>query len=211
MYLHLELKVVPVELLTEAVDRLFDMHTLMSQNDGFVEAHMWRYLGAPGKYLIVRTWQSPEAHETYRETPEAKNFSAGRASPMPYKNLVVQHWNEVARSAGSSQGDFLVRSLHNVGAGSDDAYLAIRRQYDALTAIPGMPPASQVEVRTYRPLTGVDDLTEALVLERRTNRAGYDAFLESQISAGYEASLASTLYTTSIVEFYELVQQVLPK
>ncbi len=207
MYLHLELKVVPNERLTEAVDRLFDMHTLMSQNPGFHEAQMWRYLGAPGQYLIVRTWQNPEAHETYRETPAAKSFTVGRASPMPYKNLVVQHWDEVVRSAGDASGDFLVRSLHNVSAGSDDAYLDSRRQRDALATKAG----GVVDVRTYRPISGIDDVTEALVLERRTDRAGYDAFLESQPSADYEAKVAPTLYTTQLIECYELVQQVLPE
>ncbi len=34
-----------------------------------------------------------------------------------------------------------------------------------------------VDVRTYRPISGVDDVTEALVLERRHDRAGYGANL----------------------------------
>jgi hypothetical protein len=99
----------------------------------------------------------------------------------------------------------LVRSLHNVGAGSDDAYLDSRRQYDALV----MKAGGVVDVRTYRPLTGVDDITEALVLERRTDRAGYDALLESTASNAYEAGVAPTLYTTALVECYQLVQEVL--
>lgn len=206
MYLHLELKVVPNDRLTEGIDRLYDMHTLMAQNPGFHEAQMWRYLGAPGQYLIVRTWEDAQAHGTYRETPAAKDFSVGRPSPMPYRNLVVQHWDEVARSPGDASGDFLVRSLHNVGPGSDDAFLDSRRQYDALAVQAG----GVVDVRTYRPISGIDDVTEALVLERRTDRAGYDSFLESVPSADYEANLAPTLYTTQIIECYELVQQVLP-
>ena len=206
MYLHLELKAIPVERLTEAIERLYDMHTLMSQSSGFHEAQIWRYLGAPGQYLIVRTWQDHQAHEVYRETPAAKSFSIGRASPMPYKNLVVQHWDEVVRSPGVASGDFLVRSLHNVGAGCDDAYLDSRRQRDALATKAG----GEVDVRTYRPISGVDDVTEALVLERRHDRAGYDAFLESQPSADYEANRAATLYTSQLVECYELVQEVLP-
>ena len=207
MYLHLELKTVPNDRLTEAIDRLNDLHTLMSQSDGFLEAQIWRYLGAPGQYLIVRTWQNSEAHETYRGTPAAKSFRDGRTPVMPYKNLAVQGWDELARSTGSSKGDFLVRSLHNVGAGSDNAYLESRRQRDVLDVKAG----GVVDVRTYRPLTGVDDLMEALVLERRADRAGYDAFQESQPSADYEANLAPTLYTTQLVECYEIVQQVLPR
>ena len=205
MYLHLELKAVPNDRLTEGIERLNDMHNLMAQTPGFHEAQMWRYLGAPGQYLIVRTWQDADAHQAYRDTPAAKSFSVGRAPVMPYKNLVVQHWDEVARSPGDSSGDFLVRSLHNVGAGSDDAYLDSRRQYDALV----MKAGGVVDVRTYRPLTGVDDITEALVLERRTDRAGYDALLESTASNAYEAGVAPTLYTTALVECYQLVQEVL--
>ena len=36
---------------------------------------------------------------------------------------------------------------------------------------------TMVDVRTYRPISGVDDVTEALVLERRHDRAGYGANL----------------------------------
>ena len=206
MHLHLELKAVPNDRLTEGIERLNALHNLMAQTPGFHEAQMWRYLGAPGQYLIVRTWRDAEAHQAYRDTPEAKAFGVGRAAVMPYKNLVVQHWDEVARSPGDASGDFLVRSLHNVGAGSDDAYLDSRGQRDALAMVAG----GVVDVRTYRPISGVDDVTEALVLERRTNRAGYDTYLESAPSNDYEANVSPTLYTTQIIECYELVQEVMP-
>ena len=67
-----------------------------------------------------------------------------------------------------------------------------------------------VDVRTYRPVSGIDDVTEALALERRHDRAGYDALLETAASNDYEANLAPTLYTTALVECYQLVQEVLP-
>ncbi len=207
MHLHLELKAVPNERLTEGIERLNALHNLMAQTPGFNEAQIWRYLGAPGQYLIVRTWQDAEAHQAYRDTPGAKAFSIGRPAVMPYKNLVVQHWDEVGRFPGDASGNFLVRSLHIVGAGSDDAYLDSRRQRDALARVAG----GVVDVRTYRPISGVDDVTEALVLERRTDRAGYDALLESAASNDYEAGVTPTLYTTELIECYQLVQEVLPR
>ena len=68
-----------------------------------------------------------------------------------------------------------------------------------------------VDVRSYRPISGVDDATVALVLERRTDRAGYDALLESAASNDYEAGVAPTLYTTTLIECYQLVQEVPPR
>ena len=46
----------------------------MARSPGFLEAQIYRYLGAPGQYLIVRTWRNPETHQEYRATPEAKKF-----------------------------------------------------------------------------------------------------------------------------------------
>lgn len=203
MYLHLELKQVPHDRLTEAIDRLSRLHALMAQNQGFVEAQTYRYLGSPGQYLVVRTWRDADAHKAYRASPEAVAFGVGRSAVMPYVNLVVQHWDEMARTAGEAKGDFLVRTLHKVGAGSNDAFLESRRRRDALIVKAG----GVVDVRTYRPLSGVDDEQAALVLERRTDRVGYDAYLETSASADYEAGVAPTLYTTELVECYEVVQE----
>ena len=203
MYLHLELKQVPHDRLIEAIERLSRLHALMAQNEGFVEAQTYRYLGSPGQYLVVRTWQDAEAHKAYRASPEAVAFGVGRSAVMPYKNLVVQHWDELARTAGDGVGDFLVRTLHKVGAGSDDAYLDSRRRRDSLDVKAG----GVVDVRTYRPLSGVDDEAGAMVLERRHDRAGYDTYLESPASTDYEASVSPGLYTTELVECYEVVQE----
>ena len=206
MYLHLELKLVPNDRLTEAIERLNQLHQLMARSPGFLEAQIYRYLGAPGQYLIVRTWRNPETHQEYRATPEAKKFGVGRSTVMPYENLAVQHWDEVVRSPGSGEGEFLVRSLHNVGIGSDRAYLASRYQSDALVLKAG----GVMDVRTYRPISGVDSMSEALVLERRRDRGGYDAYLESVASNDYESSVADTVYTTKLIECYQIVQEVLP-
>ena len=206
MYLHLELKAVPVERRSEAIERLGRLHGLMAECPGFQEAQIWGYLGNPGQYLIVRTWDTMEDHKAYRASDASKEFAASRPATLPWENQAVQEWDELVRSAGKSKGDYLVRYLDNVGAGSDDAYLDSRRGHDALNVKAG----GVVDVRTYRPISGVDDVTEALVLERRHDRAGYDAFLESAPSNDYEANLAPTLYTTALVECYELVQEVLP-
>ena len=206
MHLHLELKSVPNDRLTEAIERLDQLHQLMAQSPGFIEAQIYRYLGTPGQYLVVRTWRDPDAHQEYRATPEAKKFGVGRSTVMPYKNLAVQHWDEVVRSLGSGNGEFLVRSLHNVGIGNDRAYLASRHQRDALVLEAG----GVMDVRTYRPISGVDSLSQALVLERRRDRAGYDAYTESAASIDYESGVADTVYTTELIECYQLIQEVLP-
>ena len=206
MYLHLELKSVPNDRLTEAIERLNQLHQLMARSPGFIEAQTYRYLGTPGQYLIVRTWLDSRAHQEYRATPEAKDFGIGRPSVMPYKNLAVQHWDEVMRSLGSGVGEFLVRSFHNVGAGNDRAYLASRHQQDALALKVG----GVVDVRTYRPISGVDSLSGALILERRRDRASFDAYMESVASNHYGLGVDDTVYTTEFIECYQLIQEVLP-
>ena len=204
MYLHLELKAIPVTRRTEALNRLGKLHGLMSQCSGFQEAQIWGYLGKPGQYLIVRTWDTMEDHKAYRASDASKAFAASRPDVLPWENYAVQEWDEVVRSVGNGVGDFLIRTLQNVGAGSDAAYLDSRRQRDALNLKLG----GVVDVRTYQPLTGVDDPAEAMVLERRADRAGYDTFLETSASEDYEAGVAPTLYTTQLVECYELVAEI---
>ena len=64
-----------------------------------------------------------------------------------------------------------------------------------------------VDVRTYRPISGIDDVTEALVLERRHDRAGYVPSWSRSPPADYGANLAPTLHATSLVECYQLIQE----
>ena len=206
MYLHLELKAIPVTRRSEAIERLGKLHGLMSQCSGFREAQIWGYLGAPGQYLVVRTWDSMEDHKAYRASDASKAFAASRPDVLPWENQAVQEWDELLRSVGDAKGDFLVHSLHKVRASGWGQYGESRRQRDALDIGAG----GVVDIRAYEPLTGVDDMQEALVLERRTDRAGYDAFLESAASADYEAGVEHGLYTTHLVECYALVAEVLP-
>jgi heme-degrading monooxygenase HmoA len=204
MYLHLEMKTIPVTRRTEALNRLGKLHGLMSQCSGFQEAQIYSYLGNPGQFLIVRTWDTMEDHKAYRASDASKAFAASRPEVLPWENYAVQEWDELVRSAGDAKGNFLIRTLQNVGAGSDAVYLDSRRERDALD----MKLGGVVDVRTYRPLTGVDDPTEAMVLERRADRAGYDTFLESAASENYETSVAPTLYTNQLIECYELVVEI---
>ena len=200
MYLQLEVKTIANGQLSEALQWLSQLHGLMTRNEGFIDARSSQFLGNPGQYLVGRTWLNAEAHQAYRATPEAIAFTGG---PMPYKNLLVQRWDELMCSIGDAQGNFLVRTIHKIRSGSWDEYLENRRRYDTLSLREG----GVVDVRTYRLLASGSGGTEALVLERRHSRDGYDRLLESSDYIEYEKALSPGLYSTELTECYEVIQE----
>ena len=200
MYLQLEVKTIANGHLSEALEWLSQLHEVMARNEGFVDARSSQFLGAPGQYLVGRTWVNADAHQAYRATPEAAAFTGG---PMPYKNLLVQRWDELMRSTGNADGNFLVRTIHKIRPESWDEYLESRRRYDFLSLKEG----GVVDVRTYRLLASGSDGIEALVLERRHSREGYDRLLESSNYVEYEKDLPPGLYNKEFTECYEVIQE----
>jgi heme-degrading monooxygenase HmoA len=187
MYLHLELKTMSTERLTEAVARLNYLHTLMSGTPGFVDAQICEYLGNPGQYLVVRTWVDQASHHAYRQSDASKEFAASRPAHFIYDNLAVQEWLTFAETPGVAIGGYVVRELHDV------------TNWQVFAASQGHRGPSGS--RTFRMLAkeGADD-TQALVLQRWPGRDPYAASLEGVAKS--EAAL---------IECYAVVDEVLPQ
>lgn len=203
MYLHLELKVVPVERQTEAIGRLTALHTLMSKSPGFNDAQILRYMGKASQYIVVRSWESAQAHAGYRASDAAKEFGSQRV-PGLYSNLLVQDWECEIDSKGSGAGDYVVRSLFQVPEGRWPEFIEDRKRHDELALqVPGV-----ASLRTYRCTSTGEHQGEAFVLARRADRNSYNAFLESQQAATYRKSRPEGLYTRLASECYEVVGEV---
>ena len=185
MYLHLELKTMATERLGVAVARLNYLHTLMSRTPGFVDAQICEFLGNPGQYLVVRTWQDQASHQAYRQSDASKQFAASRPAEFIYDNLAVQEWLVVAQTPGVASGDYVVRELHDVTDWQSFAASQANRG-----------PAGRSRFACWSK-DGSDD-TQALVLQRWPGRDAYAASLE-----GAEC-------TAALVECYRVVDEVRP-
>lgn len=183
MYLHLELKTMATERLAEAVTRLNYLHTLMSQTPGFVDAQICEFLGNPGQYLVIRTWQDQASHQVYRQSEASKTFAASRPAHFIYDNLAVQEWLTVAETPGVAAGDYIVRELHDVTNWESFAASQANR--------------GPVGSRAFRmpAKDGADD-TQSLVIQRWPGR---DA---------YVTSLEGVDRTAALVECYHVVDEV---
>jgi quinol monooxygenase YgiN len=186
MYLHLELKTMATERLSEAVARLNYLHTLMSGTPGFVDAQICEYLGNPGQYLVTRTWADQASHQAYRQSEASKTFAASRPSHFIYDNLAVQEWLTVAETRGTAAGAYVVRELHDV------------TNWESFAA--SMQNRGPAGSRAFRMLAkdGADD-TKALVLQRWPNRDAYVVSLEGAPKSD-----------AALIECYAVVDEVRP-
>jgi heme-degrading monooxygenase HmoA len=206
MYLHVELKTVPTDRQTEAIERLTRLHGLMAAAPGFVDAQICAYLGNPSQYLITRTWDSAAAHAAYRASPAQQEYARNRPPSLPWENTAVQEWESLLISPGSEFGDYVVRSIFEVDKGGWEASIAERWRHDAALAQAG----GYVYSRAYRPLNGGSAAGEALVLERYPSRESYNHYLESAARADYERGADPALSQPSVVECYGIVVETLP-
>jgi heme-degrading monooxygenase HmoA len=162
MYLHLELKTVPADSRTAAVERLAQLHSLMAAAPGFVDAQICAGLDESSRYLVARAWHSREAHTAYRASPAQQEYAHNRPSSLPWENLAVQEWQALLLvDANERRGAFVVRSLWEVAAGAWDAFLDQLRHRDG----------ARISTRAFRALDGNDLAAgESLVLERYDGR-----------------------------------------
>lgn len=204
MYLHVELKTVPTNRQTEAIDRLTRLHRLMAAAPGFHDAHICAYLGDPARYLITRTWQDAAAHAAYRASPAQREYAQNRPAVLPWENTAVQEWESILVSDGSGSGNYVVRTLYDVAQGRGDDFLEDRRRHDSLQSQAG----GLIYVRSYRPLNGAPETAgQALVLERYADRRAYNRYLESAERAEYERHEDSGISQPKLIECYEVVRE----
>jgi heme-degrading monooxygenase HmoA len=204
MYLHLELKHVPSNRQTEAIERLSRLHGLMAASPGFQDAQICAYLGNPSLYLVVRSWQDAAAHATYRASEAAREFAQDRPAVLPWENAAVQEWEAILTLHGQSSGDYLVRTLYSVAQGRWQTFVEDRGRHDSRQS----EAAGFVCGRSYRPLkSGEDTPGEVLVLERYADRESYNRYLESPERAEYERRMDPTIGPLQLVECYAVVAE----
>ncbi len=194
MYLHLELKTMSTERLTEAVARLHYLHSLMAASPGFVEAQICEYLGNPGQYLVVRTWQDEASHRGYRASDASKVFAASRPAHFIYDNLAVQEWDCLLDVPGKTTGDYIERQLKTIDPAAWQEEISAREQInnDALKA------GGVQSLRLYRMLANDKaDNTQALILNRWSDRTAYVSYL-----GGRERPAAD------LIESYQVVDEI---
>jgi quinol monooxygenase YgiN len=202
MYLHVELKNVPPNRQTEAIDRLSRLHELMAATPGFRDAQICAYLGNPSKYLVTRTWEDASAHAGYRASEAAEEFAQSRPAVLPWENTAVQEWETILTAEGHSSGDLVVRSLYTVEEAGRQAFLDSRTSHETSRAHAG----GLVYSRIYRPLKNEEDAqSDLLVLERYADRGSYNRYLEGPGRAEYEREMQPALRQPSLIECYEVL------
>jgi heme-degrading monooxygenase HmoA len=194
MYLHLELKTMSTERLTEAVARLHYLHSMMAASPGFVEAQICEYLGNPGQYLVIRTWLDEASHRGYRASDASKVFAASRPAHFIYDNLAVQEWDCLLDAPGKATGDYIVRELKTIDPNAWQAEVGAREEINAEALQAG----GVESLRLYRMLANEKaDNTQALILNRWSGRDAYVGYLE-----GRERPAAD------VVESYQVVDEI---
>ncbi len=198
MYLHSELKVVPITRQTEAIARLNFLHSLMARTPGFIDAQICQFLGSPSGYWVQRAFENAAAHAAYRASDDAKEFTKVRPVGL-YENLLVQEW-ECENDGGPAGGGFLVRETLQVGAGGWGAYGPVLK---------GLKPAGGT-LRGWRNIDKAPkDAGNALLLTRWPDRAAYNAYLESQQYPA-DRDRTATVAAPLVVECYAVVDEVKP-
>jgi heme-degrading monooxygenase HmoA len=115
MYLHLELKTVPLDLRDHAIERLSRLHRLMSETEGFLSAQIWADVSDSLEYMVTRAWRDAVAHATYRASDAANAFAANRPPVPLWENTAVQEWDSTDASESLGTGSALVRAIDETG------------------------------------------------------------------------------------------------
>lgn len=185
----------------EALARLEWIHGLMADKPGFYRALVAKYLGDGTRHTVLRLWESEDAFQRFRETPDG-NYGRNRPEGLYANDQVVPRWNSVFETAGSGAGRYLVKVQREVPEGAWGAFTEAWKQM-AAAAIAGGRVAEQ---RSFR----AADRSEALTIARFRDRAAFENLLESSEYAKARTAMPEGVNLVS-THCFEVVSEVTPK
>jgi heme-degrading monooxygenase HmoA len=185
----------------EALERLNWIHSLMVPHAGFIQALVGKYLGDVSRHTIMRFWETEEAYDAFRATPDG-SYGASRPEGIYTGEPVPTPLMSFGEAAGKATGNFLVKVQREVPAGAWDAFLKQQRSMMELAAnLPGLVWARQLMTK---------DQDKALVVARFRNREEFEQLVDS--SQYLEAlSLIPQEVKHIRTECFEVVSDVGPK
>ena len=201
MYLVNEILVFTPGRRQEGLDRLGWIHGLMQPNPGFVQALVGRYQGDGFRHTVLRLWESAEAFQKFRETPDG-NYGRNRPEGLYTNEPVVPRWESFLEGQGNAKGNFLLKVQTEVPEGAWEAFIAQRQELQAAAIASG----GVVDDRNFR----ATDQSQALAIVRFESRDAYDRFVDSPEFAKVNAKLPEGVRLVRR-ECFEIVSEVLPK
>jgi hypothetical protein len=171
----------------------------MAPHAGFSQALVARDTSNEASHLILRIWESQAAYDAFRATPDG-GYGKGRPEGLYQNRPVDRFFTQVAHTAGSGQGDFLVRALLNVTPEKWDAFTATRRAHDSAR----VPVGGVTDMGLWRWTEG----DHALALHQQTSRADWDRWDQSAERAAYRTQAPAGLASALEMGFYQVVTRV---
>jgi heme-degrading monooxygenase HmoA len=201
MYLVNEILVFTPGRRQEGLDRLGWIHGLMQPNPGFVQALVGRYQGDSFRHTVLRLWESAEAFQKFRETPDG-NYGRNRPEGLYVNEPVVPRWESFLEADGNAKGNFLVKIQREVPDGAWESLTTQLKDVEAAATASG----GLVDARNFR----ATDQSQALTVARFESRDAYESLIDSPSFAKAAAGLPEGV---NIIrrEYFEIVSEVLPK
>ncbi len=201
MYLMNEILVFTPGRRHEGLDRLGWIHNLMAPQPGFIHASVSRYQGDSTRHTVLRLWDSADAFQRFRETPDG-NYGADRPEGLYWNEPVVARWESFAEASGNVKGNFLVKIQREVPEGAWDAFMTFQRELLQAALAPG----GVESIHQFR----VADPSQALTVARLESRDVYEALLDN---SDFGKLMLSTPEGVNMLrtECFEVVSDVGPK
>lgn len=201
MYLMNEILVFTPGRRHEGLDRLGWIHNLMAPQPGFIHASVSRYQGDSTRHTVLRLWDSADAFQRFRETPDG-NYGANRPEGLYWNEPVVARWESFAEASGNVKGNFLVKIQREVPEGAWDAFMTFQRELLQTALAPG----GVESIHQFR----VADPSQALTVARLESRDVYEALLDN---SDFGKLMLSTPEGVNMLrtECFEVVSDVGPK
>ena len=185
----------------EALERLKWIHSLMTPHAGFIQALVAKYLGDASRHTIMRFWQSEEAYDAFRATPDG-SYGSNRPEGIYTGERVPTPLYIYGEATGTANGDFLVKVQREVPTEAWDGFLAQQKTMnDMASKLPGLVWARQLSTK---------DRDRTVVVARFRSRDDFEQMVESPQYGEIIAKIPENVKLERI-ECFEIVSDVGPK